>query len=115
MGSKFCLLCYILIEGGKLHGNTAVSYIMLWHKQNSPVGEYCVAVPLHVSWGSVPSNSPAAPKSTFIHSCHQHTFEHFLFMLMTLPVLCFQISVLTAGDVTAEVERSAVLALRCIV
>lgn len=74
-----------------------------------------MAVPLHVSWGSVPSNSPATSKSTFIHSCHQHTFERFLFMLMTLPVLCFQLSVLTERDVTAEVERSAVLALQCIV
>lgn len=115
LGSKFCLPRYILIGGGKLHGHTAVSYIMLWHKRNSPVDEYCVAVTLHVSWDSVPSNSPAAPKSTFMHSCHQHAFECFLFMLVTLPVVCFQLFVLTQRDVTAEVERSAFLALQCIV
>lgn len=60
-----------------------LSYVMLWCKQDSSVGEYCEAVTLHVSWCSIHSNSPTAPKSTFIHSCHQHTFERFLFMLVT--------------------------------
>ena len=113
LGSKCCLSYYVLLERGKLHGNVAVSHVMLQRnvsKQNSPVGESCVAV-THGSGCSISSNSVAAPKSTFMHSCHQHTFEHFLFMLVTLHVLCFQPSALTQRDVTAEPERSAVLAL----
>lgn len=98
---------YVLLGRGKLHSNVAVSYVRLQCnacKHNSPVDESSVAMTLHVTWCSVPSNSPAAPKSTFMHSCHQHTFERFLFMLMTLHVLCVRPSALTQRDVTAEVE-----------
>lgn len=77
-------------------------------KENSPVVESCVAVTLHVSWSFIPSNSPGTSKSTSMHSCHQHTLEHFLFMLVTLYALCFQPSPLTERDVIAEAEKSAV-------
>lgn len=77
------------------------------HKKNSLVIETCVAMTLHVSLSSIPSNSPCTSKSTSMHSYHQHTFEQFDFMLVTLYALCFQPS-LTVRDVIAEVEKSGV-------
>lgn len=109
--SKCCLSYYVLNEREELHGNVAVSYVMLQcnvHKKNSPVIETFVAMTLHVTWSSIPSNSPCTSKSTSMHSCHQHTFELFIFMLVTLYALCFQPSPLTARDVIAEVEKSSV-------
>lgn len=53
--------CYVLHEREELHGSVAVSYVMLQcnvHMKNSPVIETCVAVTLHVSWSSIPSDSP---------------------------------------------------------
>lgn len=78
------------------------------HKKNSLVIETCVAMTLHVSLTSIPSNSPCTSKSTSMHSCHQHTFVQFDFMLVALYALCFQPSSSTVRDVIAEVEKSGV-------
>lgn len=83
-----------------------LTYVMLQcntHEKNSPVIEACVSVTLHVRWSSIPCNSLGTSKSTSIHSCRQHTFEHFLFMIVTLCCL-FSAFSFTVRDVIAEVK-----------
>lgn len=102
---------YVLHEREELHGSIVVSYVMLLcnvRKKNSPVIETSVAVTLHMSWSSIPSNPLCTSKSPSMHSCHQHTFEQFVSILVALYALCFQPSPLTVRDVIAEVEKTHV-------